>query len=421
MRRRAANFLALSWPQQRRIIRIYFARACHPLLLVLYYPLGLVLSWLGIRFLVFAAPGRNFGHWALDPQVYARSLAIGTHPEYRVVLVAEPFKAANVGLLDHWGDRFTVVSNPLAAALVTPFKWLRCSRLYTYQLSLAIRSSSGETVTAGAALDEILGRYDVSHPGQPVMTLKPDYLERGREVLAGFGVPDDAWWACLHVREPGYSGSPEPGYRDADPLSYLEAARAIVERGGWVVRIGDPTMTPLPSTDRVVDYVHSEARADWMDIFLMGGCRFMIASPSGPMAVALLFGRPVAGANWIPMGHGPFGGDDIHIPKLYRSERDERILSFEEVLLTERRDWHDGRLYRDNGITWRDNTPEEIRNLTVEMMDRLDGRASYDTEDERLQSAYKALLLGSRTRYTWGTRSRVSKYFLRAHADLLET
>ena len=43
----------------------------------------------------------------------------------------------------------------------------------------------------------------------------------------------------------GYSGDWE-NFRNADIGNYLGAIKEITQRGGWVVRMGDPTMTKLP-------------------------------------------------------------------------------------------------------------------------------------------------------------------------------
>ena len=111
-------------------------------------------------------------------------------------------------------------------------------------------------------MDEIIARYDEAYPGRPVLTISEEHEERGRRTLRNLGMPEGAWWVCMHVREAGY----HPGsmrrndFRDSDPMSYLEAVRAIRARGGWVVRIGDPSMTPLQQMEGVIDYVHSDAR-----------------------------------------------------------------------------------------------------------------------------------------------------------------
>ena len=96
-------------------------------------------------------------------------------------------------------------------------------------------------------------------------------------------MPPDAWFVALHVRESGFWKSLDtkfPNNRSADIATYLPAIREITRRGGWVIRVGDAEMGALPPMEHVIDYAHSPAKSDWMDVFLYGGCRFFIGGPS---------------------------------------------------------------------------------------------------------------------------------------------
>ena len=104
------------------------------------------------------------------------------------------------------------------------------------------------------------------------------------------GIPLEDWFVCLHVREPGFKKN-EPQHnllRNANILNYLEGIKLITQKGGWVVRLGDPTMTPLPKMDHVIDYALSPMKNSLMDIYLMQECRFLIGTNSGPYDLARL-------------------------------------------------------------------------------------------------------------------------------------
>ncbi len=95
--------------------------------------------------------------------------------------------------------------------------------------------------------------------------------------------------------------------------------------------MGDPTMTPLPEMERVVDYAHSPAKADWLDVFLCGRCRFFVGLASGLSQVAVSFGVPCVYVNWISNVLPAYSAKDVFIPKMFRSESDDRFLSFDEM------------------------------------------------------------------------------------------
>lgn len=129
---------------------------------------------------------------------------------------------------------------------------------------------------------------------KPLLRLTPAHAALGREGLRRLGVPDEAWFVCLHVREGGYlkeASNSQESARNADIMTYLPAIEEIVRRGGWVIRIGDPSVTPLPKMDNVVDYALTSVRSGEMDVFLVARAKFLLGTSSGMFAVAMAFRR----------------------------------------------------------------------------------------------------------------------------------
>jgi putative glycosyltransferase (TIGR04372 family) len=220
------------------------------------------------------------------------------------------------------------------------------------------------------------------------------------------------------VRTPGYlreATDSHHRFRNASIETYLPAVERIVARGGWVVRIGDPSTPPLPPMRGVVDYAHSPLRADWMDVFLLGAARFFLCTTSGPWVIAHNFGTPVAMANQFPFSERPFSGRDLFIPKLYRERGTDRLLGFAQAMNPPLRHQFWAATFERLGIDVVDNGAEEITELVEEMLARLDGRATYDAEDEALRARFDALA----TFEAYGVGARLGRAFLRRHRHLL--
>lgn len=201
----------------------------------------------------------------------------------------------------------------------------------------------------------------------PLLSLSDDEIERGRNTLAGLGMPKDAWFVCLHARSPVYmrdAGADDRHntHRNSDIRSFGKAAGQIAERGGWTVRIGASGTEPLPDWPNTIDLPHRHPWADWLDVFVLGGCRFFLGDSSGPVAVAATFGRPIVAAN-LQLG-SPSTWMDVHMPKMYR--RDGRLLTLSEAIEA-------GLLMCQKplpeGIEAVDNTAEDIDTAVVEYMD----------------------------------------------------
>ena len=107
------------------------------------------------------------------------------------------------------------------------------------------------------------------------------------------GVSVDDCFVCVHVRESGFrndAGRRED--RNATIGNYVKAFERITERGGWVIRMGDATMTKLPEMERVILYAFTKYKSDLMDLFLIKKCGFFIGCQSGILDIASLFQKP---------------------------------------------------------------------------------------------------------------------------------
>ncbi len=155
-----------------------------------------------------------------------------------------------------------------------------------------------------------------------------------------------------------------------------------------------------------------------MDVFLMARCRLFLGSSSGPHGVACVFGVPAAIGNVLPVSVvQPYGKRDLGIPKLHWSKREQRFLSFSEILESPIGNMRFSEDYLRAGIEVIENSAEDIRELALEQLDRTEGRASYTTADEDLQARFKALMKPGH--FSYGSESRVGRDFLRKHAALL--
>lgn len=373
------------------------------LIVALVYPV----CWLfKIRFLNVHVV--RIGHLAVDTDCYLKAGKLGLRPDYRTVLLAPPDRVANACLLDYWAQYLKVVRSPVLCGLLKPLTRHRNTRydVSDYTMPLADRAGAYEIQNAYA------GRA-------PLLSLTAEDRTRCSTLLRKLGVPGDAWFVCVHAREDGYAPHEGQWYRNSEIADYSLAMRAIVDRGGWVIRMGDPTMKPIAEADHVIDYVHSTLRSEHADVILAASCRFFLGCTSGLYCVSHVFGKPSVTVNKAPLGFVlPHGPNDIGIPKLVWSIKEERQLHFEEVLGSElgilRYDYQ----FDAAGVRMVDNDPEDIEEAAREMLDWLDGRSVYTDRDRELQEKFKSLM--NPAHYSYGSLSRVGRDFLRKHAALLE-
>ena len=362
---------------------------------------------LGVRFLAVPALNR-IGHLALDIDCFLKAGKLGLRERIFPVLLCPREQAANPHLLDYWRPHLLVISSPF---------WCRVLRYLAPYLVF-------ETHPYTVAIDGTAEYHALQTKWgdrQALLRISDEDRELGWRKLTTLGVPRDAWFVCIHSREGGYSPVDEHlhSYRNSDIDTYLLAAREIVARGGWCVRMGDPSMKRLPAIPGVVDYAHSAVRSSAMDVFLCGSCRFFLGNTSGLVYLSGVFGVPTAQANCTPVSATlPFGPKDIGIPKLLWSGTHNRYLSFPEVFRSPVANFRFAELYAEQNIEVRDNSPEDIRALAIEMLERTASSPySYSDADEEFQRQFRRLLEPGH--YSFGSSSRIGRDFLAKYASLL--
>ena len=261
----------------------------------LFYPLYAIVARIliraDVRFLdVHIWALEDVGQLAMDFDTYLKENIL-SHRKVFPVLLCLGRTPANEALLAHWAKHIRVVRSRWMNALLRP--------LLTFP-ELVDSIPSYSIVHRGAARNpDVIMRW--ADRG-PLLYLSEAEIARGEAQLRALGIPEGAWFVCVHSREAGFKPVHDwaHSFRNSSILDYAEAMREIVARGGWCVRMGDATMQPLPPVPGVVDYPHSPSKSDWMDVFLCARCRFFLGNTSGLYIVAGIFGRPSALANKAP-------------------------------------------------------------------------------------------------------------------------
>lgn len=264
--------------------------------------------------------------------------------------------------------------------------------------------------------------YDVGAVWQqqaraPLVSLRPAHRAKGRRWLWSLGLPDDGWFATFHCRT-------TVGHQDIRSVrteTYLPAMEAVVRAGGWVVCMGSDHQFANPKI--INRESHRTPNDDWKDVFLIAGCRFFVGCTSGPADVANAFGVHSVKANTTDIGKQAAYNHDLFIPKLFRFSHSGRLLTMAEVLE------HVGTACGFEtshiaalGIDLIDNTPEEIKAVVCEMMERLERVATVpapweEAAQQRLREFRQTPAIGHGP--IMAGKTRMGRDFLRRHGSAL--
>lgn len=214
---------------------------------------------------------------------------------------------------------------------------------------------------------------------EPVIKLSDSIEARGMTVLKRWGLPLDAWFVVIHVREGDHRAHAR--LQNAEIATYFPMMREIASRGGWVIRMGSPLMSPLPDMPNVVDYAHATERVDWMDVFLWAKAKFSVATNSGGSEVPMCFGTPVIRTNYSSYGHCSFFERSFMVPKLYKLKTEQAPMSLQQTLQTPI-PWCESTVHENIEFEVINNSSQDLVDAAVEMFSRFDKNNWDMTQDQ---------------------------------------
>lgn len=352
-------------------------------------------------------PSDIFGSFAAEVDLYISRRIVGIENPHTLDIFYHYPYICNQQLKKMWNRVLTV--SPLA-------KWL----------DMANHCFPGYEKHSIASLD-FIDTHGILQHMSPHLWFTPQEKFLGQKELRKLGIPYGAPFVCFHARDPNYKNTFSPGkdwtyhnYRDTKIEDYMPAMEELTRRGYFAVRMGRAVENKLNlSNPLIIDYaIHH--RTDFLDIYLASECKFFLGDGGGAYAAADIFRKPIAWANYIPLAptlHS-WSSKDITIPKKLYLMKEQRFLTFREILHSEISCFSSIKQFEEYGIKVVDNTPDDIIALVIEMDERLKGRRSLTQEDEKLQQRFWSIYKATQKQGVF--ISHIGMEFLRQNRNLLE-
>jgi putative glycosyltransferase (TIGR04372 family) len=241
---------------------------------------------------------------------------------------------------------------------------------------------------------DVLNLYD-KYPTQ--ISFTSNELNMGKDEVTKLGVPQGSPFVCLIVRDGRYLDPLNNGisdsvhnYRNSDIQNYHLAAQKLTELGYYVIRMGAVVQKPFYSPNpKIIDYATNGCRTDFMDIYLGANCDFCITTGTGFDAIPMIFRRPIVAVNYTPIEYFFTSRKEfISIPRHYFSLKLNRKLTISEILKAGIGTFLKSSDFEKLGINLIENTPEEIEDVVVEMVERINKVWLSSPNDELLQDKF---------------------------------
>ncbi len=405
--------IAYEWRRIRRqgLARLPLKIAKHGVRLMLWLvllPVTIVLHLAGFRRLTVFT--ERIGHLAIEPDCLLKEQALGLIPKRRWFMLAPSRRVANRHLLNYWKPLIRVYEHGTVCFVLDTMSSFRLMRYDTFKYLRPARSPWSAY--------QIYSRW-TGRP--PLLCLTPADTQWAQGALRGLGLPDSAWFVCVHVREGGFSPVDEElqAHRNGNIEATIPAMEEIARQGGWVIRIGDSSMRRLPPLPQVIDYAHHPMKSDRLDVVLCARARFILGNTSGIALVGSVFGVPCATINVIPTTNLWYNPHDVCIPKLLWSLQLNRYLRFDEIFGSRIARLRYASMYSEAGIRVDENSADDVTDLVEEMIQRLDDTFVETPDDVGRAERFRSYLPSDHC--AADSCARAGSYFLRKHSDLLRS
>lgn len=279
--------------------------------------------WVTVRTAVFF-PGR-IGHFVYDSAVFLARKSLKPPTERTLDLFALPGKTAN----DQWAR---MVRRQLYAR-----GWVR----YLAAFNRIVPGAGPHLLELPSWLHR--SEFDAVRKSSARFTFSPEEEEAARNWLRARGWREGERFVCLLVRDSAYLSGPQRhatvkgsyehhNYRDSNITTYVDAVGTLVEKGYWVIRMGQVAEAPFPTVHpRIIDYPFATDRNDLLDIWLSVNCNLFVSTAAGIDMIPWVYrGPPLVYVNANPLFFCSTPINQIWVPKHLRWKGTGKLLTFRE-------------------------------------------------------------------------------------------
>jgi putative glycosyltransferase (TIGR04372 family) len=221
--------------------------------------------------------------------------------------------------------------------------------------------------------------------------------KNGTELLEKLGIPGDAKIVTLLVRDNAYLAANTSAdwnyhsYRDCNVENFIPALEELTKMGYYVIRMGRKAETPLRViNNKIIDYAFNDNQSDFLDIYIGFRCEFCITTGAGWDNVpSMIFRKPVIFTNLVPFGRlSTYSRRFIITTKRHIDKVNGMELTMGEI-------FSKGLPYAlrtsdfdKQNIALVENSAEEIKDATIEMLGYVNGTQKFSVDEEKLQNIF---------------------------------
>lgn len=236
----------------------------------------------------------------------------------------------------------------------------------------------------------------------PFYKLSNEENLKGKKILKDMGLSDNAKFVCLNVRDSEFLKRKimkldldYHSYRNGNIDDFLLCCEELTKLDYYVIRMGVFTEKKIITKNKkIIDYSNSKYRSDFMDFYLGINCEFCITTGSGFDSIPYTFRKPLLYIGIAPLGYlNASSKKFLFLPKHHYCINKKRNLSLNEIfgrnvgLALATND------YTKNGIVLKNNTPSEIWDATLDMINLIKNDFILNNYETKNQILFKKIFV----------------------------
>jgi len=272
--------------------------------------------------------------------------------------------------------------------------------------------------------DNIIGNWQTSdihnvlEISKPRISFSNSEEQLGLKFLKNIGF-ENKKYMCFFSRTSCYHNDP-PTIRNASIYTQLKGIEEICKKDFAAIRMSRLDLNnPLNSKNpRIYDYAYSDNKSDFLDIYLLFHCSYMVSTSSGIDLIPKINRKKVLSLNFVDIALSYLlNYTPIILPKKIINFISKKIVPFREVFKKDLLNPHNTKKkLNDLGYDYLDNSENEIYSAINEMHEHIIKKSelNHNELNNKFWDLYEDFYLHRRPKNTF-----VSKNFLMEYKDLL--
>ena len=224
------------------------------------------------------------------------------------------------------------------------------------------------------------------------------YRHQGHDLLRHLNIKEDMKFVCLTIRDSAYLKNEFPekdfsyhDYRDTQIEDYSESINYLISQNYFVFRMGKKVSKKLElDSENFFDYANSSFRSDFLDIWLMSNCEFVITNGTGLDEICNIKRLPMCYVNYIPLlQFVSYNKKAICTPKTIYNHDDKTPMSLSDQIL---KGFINEKDMQEKKPIIKDNDSKIILGSVEEMVTKIKNDWRRTPEEEELQHNFWQIL-----------------------------